>query len=65
MPTMEEFAELFDSNYTKFINASGNDIASSTTNKLITMNGVVGIRLKSIANGNIIFFPCSGYSYGS
>ena len=65
LPTTEEFAELFNSSYTKFIDASGNDISSAETNKLITMNGVVGIRLKSIANGKTIFFPCSGYGHGT
>lgn len=64
-PATEDFAELFNSSYTKFIDADGNDIASDVTNKLITMNSIVGIRLKSKINGNIIFFPCSGYGTGS
>ena len=63
-PSTEDFAELFNSAYTKFIDANGDDIAAETTNKLVTISGIVGIRLKSIANGNIIFFPCSGYGYG-
>jgi hypothetical protein len=29
------------------------------------MDSIVGIRLKSKVNGNIIFFPCSGYGNGS
>jgi len=65
MPTTEDFAELFNSNYTKFIDADGNDIASDVTNKLITMNSIVGIRLKSKINGNTLFFPCSGVGNGS
>ena len=65
MPLTEDFAELFNSSYTKFIDADGNDIASDVTNKLITMNSIVGIRLKSKINGNTLFFPCSGYGYGS
>lgn len=65
MPTTSEFAELFNSAYTKFIDANGDDIDSSETNKLITMNSVVGIRLKSLVNGNIIFFACSGYGFGT
>jgi len=65
MPLTEDFAELFNSNYTKYIDADGEDIASDVTNKLITMNSIVGIRLKSKINGNIIFFPCSGYGNGS
>ena len=63
-PSTDDFAELFNSAYTKFIDANGDDIAAETTNKLVTISGIVGIRLKSIANGNIIFFPCSGYGYG-
>ena len=63
-PSTEDFSELFNSAYTKFIDANGDDIAAETTNKLVTISGIVGIRLKSIANGNIIFFPCCGYGYG-
>ena len=63
-PSTDDFAELFNSAYTKFIDANGDDIAAETTNKLVTISGIVGIRLKSIANGNTIFFPCSGYGYG-
>lgn len=63
-PSTDDFAELFNSAYTKFIDANGDDIAAETTNKLVTISGIVGIRLKSIANGNIIFFPCSGNGYG-
>lgn len=65
MPATEDFAELFNSSYTKFIDANGADIASDVTNKLITMNSIVGIRLKSKINGNTLFFPCSGYGNGS
>lgn len=65
MPLTEDFAELFNSSYTKFIDADGNDIASDVTNKLITMNSIVGIRLKSKINGNTLFFPCSGGGSGS
>ena len=63
-PSTDDFAELFNSAYTKFIDANGDDIAAETTNKLVTISGIVGIRLKSIANGNIIFFPCSGNGRG-
>lgn len=64
-PATEDFAELFNSSYTKFIDADGNDIASDVTDKRVTVNSIVGIRLKSKVNGNIIFFPCSGYGSGS
>ena len=63
-PSTDDFAELFNSAYTKFIDANGDDIAAETTNKLVTISGIMGIRLKSITNGNIIFFPCSGYGFG-
>lgn len=63
MPTTGEFAELF--NNIDYIDANGNVIAAATTNKLITMNSIVGIRLKSKINNAILFFPCSGSGYGS
>ena len=65
LPTTDEYAELFNSDYTKFIDANGDDIAAETTNKLVTVSDIVGIRLKSKVNNNILFFPCSGYGAGS
>lgn len=65
MPTESEYAELFNSAYTKFIDANGNDISASNSNKLITINGITGIRLKSLINGNTLFFPCSGNGTGN
>lgn len=65
LPTTSEYAELFNSSYTKYIDASGADIDSSTTNKLTTMYGVTGIRLKSLVNGKTIFFACSGHGNGA
>ena len=65
LPTTDEFAELFNSAYTKYIDDNGDDIAAETTNKLVTMNGIVGIRIKSKNNGNVLFFACSGYGSGS
>ena len=64
-PATGDFGELFNSSYTKFIDADGNDIASNVTDKRITMNSIVGIRLKSKINGNTLFFPCSGLGNGS
>lgn len=63
MPTTENFAELFNSSYTKYVDANGNEVTG--TNKLVTVNGVVGIRLMSKVNGKTIFFPCSGYGDGT
>lgn len=63
MPTTSEFAELFNSSYTKYIDASGNEVTG--TNKLISLHGVTGIYLESKINGNRLFFPCAGYGSGS
>lgn len=62
-PTTEEFLELI--NNCDFINANGEVIGSGTTNKLVTVNGIVGIYLQSKINGNRIFFACSGYGNGT
>lgn len=64
MPTSTEFQELFDN--CVFVQADGTtEISASTTNKLVTVDGIVGIYLKSKKNGNNIFFPCSGYGDGT
>jgi hypothetical protein len=63
LPTTDEFAELF-ANIT-YIDANGDAIAADNANKLTTVNGITGLRLKSNANNNILFFPCSGDGYGS
>jgi len=31
----------------------------------VTVNGVLGLYLKSKINGNLLFFPCSGFGNGS
>ena len=59
-PSTEDFAELFDN--VDYVDANGYVI--SGTNKLTTINSIIGIRLKSKNNGNVIFFPCSGYGNG-
>ena len=61
-PSTEDFAELF-ANIT-YIDANGDAIDAEITNKLVTMNGIQGIRIKSNINNNILFFPCSGYGNG-
>ena len=69
MPSTEEFKELFDN--CDFIDADGNLVTESTSvagtaaDKRITMNGIVGLRLRSKINGNVIFFPASGYGGGT
>ena len=63
MPTTEEYAELFAN--IDYVQADGTTtIPTSTTNKLVAVNGVTGIYLKSKINGRLLFFPCSGYGYG-
>lgn len=64
MPTKEEFAELI-ANIT-YMQADGvTPIPSSTKNKLVTIEGVKGIYLKSNINGNMLFFACSGIGAGT
>lgn len=64
LPTTEDFAELFNSSNTKYVDASGTEIADAT-NKLTTINGIRGFCLMSKANGKTIFFPCSGNGSGT
>ena len=63
MPTTTEFKELFDNCI--YIDASGAEISASTTDKRVTVNGIVGLYLQSKTNGNRLFFACSGYGYGA
>lgn len=64
IPTSYDFQELF--NNTNFVQADGTTVIdASETNKLVTINGVVGIYLKSKNNGNLLFFACSGVGRGS
>ena len=63
MPTTAEYAELFAGCI--YIDATGTEIPAETTNKLVTVNGIVGLYLQSVANGNRLFFAASGYGDGS
>ena len=63
MPTSTEFKELFDNCI--YIDASGAEIPASTTDKIVTVNGIVGLYLQSKTNGNRLFFACSGRGYGT
>ena len=58
MPTSTQFQELI--NGCVFIDASGNEIPSTTNDKRVTVNGIVGIYLQSKTNGNRLFFSASG-----
>ena len=62
MPTTGEYAELFAN--IRYINADGTPIDASQTNKLVTVNGVVGLYLESTINGARLFFSCSGFGLG-
>jgi hypothetical protein len=64
MPTTDEYAELF--NNIEYLQADGTTtIPTSTANKLVTVNSIVGIYLKSKINGKKLFFPCSGDGDGT
>ena len=64
MPTTEEYAELFAN--IDYVQADGTTVIdASTTDKRVTVNGVVGLYLKSKINGNLLFFACSGYGNGT
>lgn len=59
MPTSAEFQELFDN--CDFVQADGSTVIDpAVTDKLVTVEGVQGIYLKSRINGNHLFFACCG-----
>jgi len=63
-PSADDFSELF--NNIDFVQADGETVIdASQTDKRVTVNGIVGIYLKSKINGRLIFFPCSGRGYGT
>ena len=62
-PSTEDFAELFAN--IDYVQADGETVIdASQANKLVTVNGIVGIYLKSKINSRLLFFACSGYGYG-
>lgn len=63
MPTTDDFVELLENCI--YIDQNGNEIETGRLDKRITMNGIVGIRLRSTINGNVLFFPASGYGGGT
>ena len=64
MPKSAEFKELFDN--CDYVQADGTTIIDAgTTDKRVTVNGVLGIYMKSKINGNLLFFACSGYGDGT
>lgn len=58
LPTSAEFTELFEN--TAFIDENGYVVPDDQQDKRITMNGVIGVRLRSLINGATIFIPCCG-----
>ena len=63
-PSTEDFAELFAN--IDYVQADGETVIdASQANKLVTVNNITGIYLKSKINGNLLFFPCSGNGDGS
>lgn len=64
MPSSNEFQELLEN--CNFVQADGiTIIPSSTINKLVTVNGVVGIYLRSKINGKLLFLASSGYGWST
>lgn len=64
MPSDTEFKELVD--YCDFVQADGTTVIDAgVADKRVTVNGVVGIYLKSKINGNLLFFACSGFGDGT
>jgi len=62
-PSTEDFGELFAN--IDYVQADGETVIdASQANKLVTVNSITGIYLKSKINGKLLFFPCSGYGYG-
>lgn len=59
MPNSADFQELIDN--VRFINADGTEIESTKTNKLVSVNGCIGLYMESKINGARLFIPCSGY----
>ena len=63
MPTNTEYGELFSN--IDYLNADGTIKDASETNKLVTVNSVVGIWIQSKINQNRLFFSCSGIGNGT
>lgn len=62
LPTAAECQELLDN--TEYLQADGETVIdSSQTNKLVTVNGITGVWLRSKINQKKIFFACSGFGY--
>lgn len=62
-PTKDEMVELFGN--VVFIDENDVEIDAAVANKIIEMNGTKGIRIRSVINGAVMFFPCCGFGSSS
>ena len=62
MPTNAEFGELFANII--YIDANGDEVDTTQTDKRVTVNGVLGLYIQSTINGARLFFSCSGIGNG-
>ena len=62
MPTSGEYNELFANII--YIDANGDEVDTTKTDKRVTVNGVMGLYLESKINGARLFFSCSGNGNG-
>lgn len=64
MPTSAEFQELLDG--CDFVQADGSTVIDpAVTDKRVTVNGIMGIYLKSKVNGRLLFLACCGSASGN
>lgn len=59
IPTADEFDELFSN--CDYLDTNGQIIDDSVVDKRATVNGVVGLRLRSRINSQELFLPACGY----
>jgi len=62
MPTNGEYGALFANII--YIDANGDEVDTTKTDKRVSVNGVLGLYIQSKLNGARLFFSCSGYGVG-
>lgn len=71
MPTNDNHGELFNSANIDYITEDGEIVTAATSvaktaaDKRVRVNGIVGLYIRSKANGKRLFFACSGYGNGT
>ncbi|MBR6604346.1 MAG: hypothetical protein IKK92_00515, partial [Prevotella sp.] len=71
MPTNDNHGELFNSSNIDYITEDGEIVTAATSvaktaaDKRVRVNGIVGLYIRSKANGKRLFFPCSGNGSGT